>query len=48
MKINWGKIAKIGGCVLTGVIAFMGALADEKQASKILELEARLAQLESK
>ena len=48
MKINWSKVIKIGTCVVTGVIAFVGALADEKQAAKIVELEERLTQLESK
>ena len=48
MKINWSKVIKIGTCVITGVIAFVGALADEKQAARIDELEARLMQLESK
>ena len=48
MKVNWAKVVKIGTCVVTGVIAFVGALADEKQAAKIVELETRLSNLESK
>lgn len=48
MKVDWKKVIKIGSCVVTGVIAFVGALADEKQAAKIVELEARLSNLESK
>lgn len=48
MKINWSKVIKIGTCVVTGIIAFVGALADEKQAAKIVELETRLANLENK
>ena len=47
-KIDWKKVAKYAGCVLTGVFATIGAIADEKQAAKIVELETRLSNLESK
>lgn len=47
-KIDWKKVAKVCGCVLTGVLACVSALSEEKQASKIEELETRLSNLESK
>lgn len=47
-KIDWQKVIKIGGCVLTGVMAFASAIGEQKQADKLVELEARLTNLESK
>ena len=47
-KIDWKKVAKVGGCVLTGVMAYLSAVGEQKQAAKIAEMEARLSNLESK
>ena len=47
-KVDWKKLAKIGGCVLTGVMAFASAVSEQKQADKLLNMEARLKDLESK
>ena len=47
-KINWRKVITIAGCVVTGVMAFADAFGEHKQAAKILDLETRLANLESK
>ena len=47
-KINWQKVAKVAGCVLTGIMACASALGEQKQADKIVELETRLSNLESK
>ena len=47
-KINWQKVAKIGSCVLTGVMAYVSAVNEQKQAAKIVDLETRLSNLESK
>ena len=47
-KVDWKKVAKIGGCVLTGVMAFTSAVSEQKQADKLLDMEARLKNLESK
>lgn len=47
-KIDWKKVAKIGSCVLTGVMAYVSAVGEQKQAAKIAELESRLSNLESK
>ena len=47
-KVDWKKVVKIGGCVVTGVMAFLSAVSEQKQADKLLEMETRLAELESK
>ena len=47
-KINWKKVAKIGSCIFTGVMAYVSAVSDQKQAAKIVELESRLSNLETK
>ena len=47
-KIDWKKVAKVGGCVLTGVMAYLSAVSEQKQAAKIVDLETRLSNLESK
>ena len=48
VKVDWKKVAKIGGCVLTGVMAFASAVSEQKAADKLLDMEARLKNLESK
>lgn len=45
-KINWKKVATIGGCVFTGVLAFVGAIDEHKQAEKIEDMEKRISELE--
>ena len=47
-KVDWKKVAKIGGCVLTGVMAFASAVSEQKAADKLLDMETRLKNLESK
>jgi hypothetical protein len=47
-KIDWKKVLKYGSCVVTGIVACASAISEEKQASKIVELETRLHNLESK
>lgn len=46
-KINWKKVATIGGCVFTGVLAFVGAFDEHKQAEKIEDMERRISELEN-
>ena len=47
-KINWQKVITIGSCILTGVIAFQGAVEENKQSEKVENLEKRIADLEQK
>lgn len=47
-KIDLQKVVAIASCVLAGVTAFAGAVSEQKQAAKIVELETRLSNLESK
>lgn len=47
-NVDWKKVAKICGCVLTGIMAFASAVSEQKQADKMLEMETRLSNLESK
>lgn len=45
-KINWKKVATFGGCVVTGVLAFVGAIDEHKQSEKIEDMEKRISELE--
>jgi len=47
-KINWKKVATIGGCVFTGVLAFVGAIDEHKQAERVEDMEKRISELEKK
>lgn len=47
-KINWKKVATLGGCALAGVMAFVGAFGEQKQAAQVEDLAKRLAELEKK
>lgn len=47
-KINWKKVATIGGCVVTGVLAFAGAFDEHKQSERVEDMERRISELENK
>ena len=47
-KINWKKVATIGGCLFTGILAFVGAIDEHKQAEKVEDMEKRISELEKK
>lgn len=47
-KINWKKVAKVGACVVSGVMAFSEAIGEQKKAEKFKKLEKRLSELEGK
>ena len=46
-KINWKKVATIGGCIVTGVMAFWEAVEEHKQAERVDDMERRISELEN-
>lgn len=47
-KVNWKRVAKIGGCVVAGVVAFTEAIGEQKKAERFEGFEKRLSKLEGK
>lgn len=45
-KINWKKVATIGGCIVTGMMAFWEAIEEHKQSERVDDMEKRLSELE--
>lgn len=48
MKLDLKKVAKIGACVVSGIIAFATAISDQKKDDEIDDLKKRLSKLEGK
>lgn len=47
-KINWQKVAKYGACAVTGIMAFVSAVSDQKRDMEFESMKKQLSKLTEK